>query len=365
VNGAEHFHASLRTGLEKPHLPALDGMRAVAVFIVIFYHAGWPVPGGVGVLMFFVLSGLLITWLLLDEAETWGTVSLRDFYIRRCLRIFPAFYTYAVLCLVVLVVFGKRINVPQMIAALLYVNNYYQAIYGDPSTAFSHTWSLGIEEQFYLLWPATMVVFSRDRHRLAKGLAVAIVVVWVHRLALVLFFHVDQGYIYEAFDTRADSLLIGCLLAVMLRGGMLASLFNHACASVAWPLLTLALLVASMVAELRMGSSYRDTIGLPLDALLVAVLIPQMISFRDRWVGCWLNWRLMRTLGLLSYSLYLYQQITVEPAQRLAARLGLPEIVVVIAVVVTFAGASYHLVERPALRLKEHFSRRTVRIGCT
>src|SRR5262249_26112973 len=151
------------------------------------------------------------------------------FYIRRCFRIFPAFYVFAALTVVALVAFDKRIVVPQLVAALFYVSNYYQAIYGDPETSFSHAWSLAIEEQFYLLWPIVMVRFMGDRDRLAKLLAAAIGVVWIHRWALVLLLHVDQRYIYEAFDTRVDSLLIGCLLAVLLRGGGLAGFFNLAC----------------------------------------------------------------------------------------------------------------------------------------
>ena len=86
--------ARLSTSLAKDHLPSLDGVRAVAVFLVVFLHAGLPLPGTLGVLAFFVLSGFLITWLLLGEEERYGTVSLKQFYVRRSLRIFPAFYAY-------------------------------------------------------------------------------------------------------------------------------------------------------------------------------------------------------------------------------------------------------------------------------
>lgn len=170
---------------------------------MVFYHFGIGlVSGGVGVLMFFVLSGFLITWLLLKEDAKYGDISLRDFYVRRTLRIFPAFYFYALFLIGFLVFVEQRyLNWPQTLAALLYVNNYYQAITGDPNTGFSHTWSLGIEEQFYLLFPLVFVKLRRNPQRLAKLLAGSILGVWVYRLVLVLA-DVNQGYIYEAFDTQ-------------------------------------------------------------------------------------------------------------------------------------------------------------------
>ena len=128
----------------------------------MYSHLGltW-MPAGLGVLAFFVLSGFLITWLLLKEHERYGSISLRLFYIRRSLTIFPAFYVYAAIVIGGLLVVGGRIVWPQVAASLLYVNNYYQAIYGDPNTGLSHTWSLGVEEQFYLLWPVVFVSLLR------------------------------------------------------------------------------------------------------------------------------------------------------------------------------------------------------------
>lgn len=107
---ARSLPTALARGLSRDELPALDGLRAIAAYLVVVFHFNLPwVPGGLGVLAFFVLSGFLITWLLLKEAERYGDVSLRLFYIRRALRIFPAFYVYAGGLLVALHTFGKRI----------------------------------------------------------------------------------------------------------------------------------------------------------------------------------------------------------------------------------------------------------------
>ncbi len=209
----------LTEGLNRTHLPALDGLRGIAVMLVIFYHSGAPVPGGLGVLIFFVLSGFLITWLLLKEWARHDGVSLRGFYARRTLRIFPAFYAYATASLILMLAIHKAVDWHQFAASLFYANNYYQAIRGDPNTMLSHTWSLAIEEQFYLLWPFTFAYVLRKNFGLARSLMGGIGVIWCYRLFLVFGLHISHGYIYEAFDTRADSLLIGCLLAVVLWEG--------------------------------------------------------------------------------------------------------------------------------------------------
>ncbi|HEX9445176.1 MAG TPA: acyltransferase, partial [Candidatus Binatia bacterium] len=188
---------ALREGLSAAHLPGLDGLRMVAVFLVVFYHFGfeWS-PGGHGVLAFFVLSGFLITWLLLKEEEQFGAVSLKLFYLRRSLRIFPAFYCYWLLMTGYLLLFHKPILWSQALSSFAYVANYYQAILGDPDTGYSHTWSLGIEEQFYLLWPVAFIAL-RARGRRVAALTTVIGAIWIYRAILEFILKVDQGYIYE------------------------------------------------------------------------------------------------------------------------------------------------------------------------
>ena len=346
----------LTKSLSGSHLPVLDGLRAVAVSLVILYHSGWVIPGGLGVLIFFVLSGFLITWLMLKEADRFGAVSLEQFYIRRSLRIFPAFYIFATLGLGALLLFHKHIVWPQAFAALTYWSNYYQAIHGDPNTLFSHTWSLAIEEQFYLLWPSIFLLFLRKRGALVKFLVATIALVWIHRLFLLVVVHLNRGYIYEAFDTRADSLAAGCLLAVLLWDGKLKRLFNLVCSSQWLTVSVITLLAVSSALEIHYGRYYRDAVGLGTDSLLVAVLIPQLISFFRTAAFGWLNWAWMRHLGALSYSMYLYQQAVISPARKLAAgRPLIVEVIVVFVLTILCAEASYRLVERPALRLKEKF----------
>ncbi len=348
--------ASLTHGLTQSHLPWLDGLRAMAVFLVVFYHMHVPgINGGTGVLIFFVLSGFLITWLLLTEEERFGEISLKAFYLRRTLRIFPAFYVYWFLLVGALVLFSKRLVIGQAICSFLYLNNYYQAIVGDPNTGLSHTWSLGVEEQFYLLWPVTFLMLKGNRQRI-RFLLIAIAAVWVYREMLVFVWHAPQGYIYEAFDTRADHLMIGCFLAVALRERVWIRLWSFLVASPSMIWVTLGCLLCSSVAGYHFGSLYRDSASFIIDPILTAVFMVQGIALRSGALNAIFNCRPVRYLGVLSYSIYLYHQITIGAVQKLLRSWPLISPIASILAVIAVASASYWLVERPVQGLKARFS---------
>jgi peptidoglycan/LPS O-acetylase OafA/YrhL len=341
--------------LQSPHIPALDGLRAVAVFLVILYHFGIAaVPGAHGVMVFFVLSGFLITWLLLKENEREGSVSLSGFYRRRVLRIFPAFYAYWALLVGMLLVTGKDVPWPHAWSSFFYTSNYYVALGGDPSNGFSHTWSLAIEEQFYLLWPCLFLVWRADLKKMALFLVALIEAVWLYRALLCFAFGVDQAYIYAAFDTRLDNLMVGCLLAVVVKVGALKRLWRATSAHAALPLVTLALLILSIYAGPAYVPRYRDVFGFALEPLLIALLITQLIALSDTPLWRWVEWPAVRFLGRISYSLYLYQQVTLFPVRK---ALGAYPLAVQLAAAILFtvavATVSYYVIERPFLRLKE------------
>ena len=192
------------------------------------------------------------------------------------------------------------------------------------------------------------------RHRL-RFLIVAIVLLALYREALVFLFHRNQGYIYEAFDTRADHLLIGCLLAVALRAGVWTGLWRRLCASWWLAAVPLGMLVISTVLALRFGSTYRDAVAFVVDPILVAVLIVQTIAHPAAGFGVALNWGWIRYLGTISYSVYLYQQVILEPVGKLMARWPAVSMLATILAVIAVASASYWIVERPFLRLKKRF----------
>lgn len=360
----EAFAADLKAKLSLSHIPALDGVRAIAVFMVIFYHGGFEwAPGGSGVMVFFALSGFLITWLLLKENEKYGRVSLKGFYRRRMLRIFPAFYAYWIgLIFLLLLLNGKNLLWPHAISAFFYVSNYYNAILGDPNTGFSHTWSLAIEEQFYLLWPFVFVLLRNDLKKMTRFLVILIGAVWLHRLILYFIFDVNQAYFYASFDTRLDNLMVGCLFAVLLKRGALYPFWRLLCSNLFMMLFIAALYLCSMYSGQSLLPRYRDLVGFAIDPILIALLMVQLISFSNNSYVRWIESPLMRFLGRISYSLYLYQQITMDFAHKIFA--GQPMIVrffAAVAVTVAVASFSYYVIERPFLKLKDSRSSRPVR----
>ena len=349
--------ARLRENLAKRQIPGLDALRAFAVLLVMAYHFGFTsIPGGYGVVAFFVLSGFLITWLLLKEQEATGTVSLRKFYIRRSLRIFPAFYAFWILLVSALFVTGRHVPWDHAASAFVYLSNYYNAIFGDPNTGFSHTWSLAIEEQFYLLWPAAFLLLVRQPRKMAGRLLGLILAVWLYRVALVRVFDVDQGYIYAAFDTRFDALLVGCLTAVVLH-------WKRAQRATGWilahpglallPLLGVVLLVMDLPFDIPRR---RDIFGFALVPPLLALFMVQVIGFQGTRSWSWLEHPVLRFLGRISYPLYLYQQITLHMVRDALA--GWPVAVQfagACVVTVAVASASFYILEQPFLRLKKRF----------
>ncbi|HZN04959.1 MAG TPA: acyltransferase [Candidatus Polarisedimenticolia bacterium] len=346
---AAHYPPLLVAGLSSRRIPGLDGMRALGSFFVVGYHYGLPfVPGGWGVLNFLVLSGFLITWLLLAEEDRKGSIAVRSFYVRRARHIVPAFVVFMIVVAAALLVFGKRIVWPQVITAFLFVVNYYQGLFGDPNTAFSHTWALALQLQFYLLWPLLFLALRRDRRRMAGALLVIIASIWVYRSLMWIGGVVPQGYVYEAFDMRADHLLIGCLMAVLLRTGSMKPVVAVATGSPWMPFLTMALIGVSAACEKHYGVDYRNTLGFIVNPMLIMTLLLQAISFAATPMWRWLEWRWVRYLGMISYSVYLYQQVVVDPVKHRLAFLPAPlQFLGTLAAVYAVSSVAYYLVENP------------------
>lgn len=339
------------------HLPALDGLRAVAVFIVIAYHAGITpgIPGGLGVTLFFVLSGFLITWLLLREYDKSSTISIRTFYVRRTLRIFPAYYVFVVFSLAVDFARGHKWTAGLIAAAFTYLVNYYNAFQGHPDTSVAHAWSLGVEEQFYLLWPVIFLLLINHSRKVAMWtVALVILAVTAWRSWLALSYHAAHSYLYNAFDTRCDALAIGCFIALAANQMWFQSFERTVRRSALFPLLTLALLFVSA----RFGSSaYHYSIGLGVDAALLALLVLQLIGLSSSPLWSWLDYPAVRWLGMVSYPSYLYHAWGLDAGRKI-----LPHASFALAfaagysVTLLLAWMSYSIVERPFLAIKNRIA---------
>jgi peptidoglycan/LPS O-acetylase OafA/YrhL len=342
--------------MTRSHLPALDGLRALAVGIVIVYHAGYGVPGDLGVTGFFVLSGFLITWLLSKELNATGVISFSTFYTSRTLRIFPAYYAFVAFSLAWDWIRHDPWTGGRMAAAFLYFINYHNAVLGVHDGPVAHAWSLAIEEQFYLLWPFVFLLLARcgmARVRWALALAITAVLLWRSFLYVV----VDTGsaWVYNAFDCRADSLAIGCLLATLVNEPRVLRIVRRL-SHPALPILTLVILAVSRSAT---PATYHYSIGFTVNSLLIGVLIVQLLQVSEFAGWRWLDWRAVRYVGRISYPMYLWHGVAISAAMRFAAdrptRLLLGTLLTVLV-----ASCSYYVIEQPALRLKGRLRGRPV-----
>jgi peptidoglycan/LPS O-acetylase OafA/YrhL len=338
----------------KARIPRLDFLRALSAGIVVIYHSGYgAIPAGFGVLTFFVISGFLITHLLLREKEATGTISFRGFYLRRSLRIFPPFYVYWVVAVALLSLRHAKILWPQAICSLFYVSNYYQGLHNYPSTPFSHTWSLSVEEQFYLLWPAAFVLFRNRLHSLARGLLFLIPSLWIYR-SFLYFRGVSDPYIYTSFETRIDAILVGCLFAILIHLGIASRLLAELRRPRYLPI-TIAALLLSVIGGGHIGLGYRDVVGFALDPVLLILLILQLIETPG---AGWMDTRAIVYLGGISYSTYLYQQLVIPAVSRLLH--AYPQPVISAGCLIgtwLVASVSFELIEKPFLKIKEWVTR--------
>lgn len=343
-------------------IPSLDGLRAVAVLLVILNHLGVRhAPEGRVVLTFFVLSGFLITWTLLRESERYGSISVRDFYIRRGLRIFPAFYVFWALHFAVSSFTLGKLSasaIADYATAFFYLRNYRHAISHHPHQYLGHTWALSIEEQFYFLWPWLFASFQKDLRRLSRILIALIVAVDLYRIVLFFVFHISREWLIFAFDCRVDHLLVGCLLAVLLKRGIAMEFWNFITSRIWFSVIVFVLIVASSALDVHYGAAYKCAVGFVVDPLLTAVLLVQVIAFAETWVWGWLNWKITRYVGRISYSMFLYQGVTNYWAFRIFPQRS---IFVVIATSVSLAlllgSVSYYAIEVRFLQLKSKFVR--------
>jgi len=359
--------ALLEARLWKPKIPGLDGIRAIAISLVAVYHLHFPALrnweeslGHTGVTLFFVLSGFLITWLLLKEAKVTGGISLWNFYVRRFLRIFPGFYFFWIVYVGLALLAHKHVSWGNCIAALLYVNNYYWPLRGGGDGGMLLTWSLGVEEQFYVVWPSIFKRLRSNLPRLECALAVLCALVLLHRALLLYLWHAPPLYLYAAFDARMDSLATGCLLAVSIRTKKAARFVATICAHWSLPAITFALLALSMTQPLFLpGLHYWNVEGFTVESFLSAVLIVQMIVLGGRLPWAWINWKWVRFVGTVSYSWYLYNAIGPDAVNHSPLGHTLLRAPAGLALGLLLATASYYIVEKPFLRLKSKYEVKT------
>ena len=382
VSAADSVEPSVRTPFRLGHRPALDGLRGVAILLVMIRHSpliAYLPEARLGVDIFFVLSGFLITALLCEERAGTGAICLPAFFRRRAVRLLPALALF----LIASIPFNRIVYGPESVAAGLvdgcgvlfyYYNWSVVAEGGIRSWVFGHTWSLAIEEQFYLVWPAVLLLLFRSRRgRMWAVLATSagIVVPLVLRLIFATTTpDADAAWlrIYYGTDTRADGLFAGALLALIACGDRLPrGRWSRLGLRVA-ALVAVAFLAVSCV-EVAPASWYQLGLRFSLIALasvaIIAALLCGAVPLLDRV----LRLSPLTALGRLSYGLYLWHipvniVLIGDPnawGPGLQPRLSIALAAFDIALAIVWL--SYRLVERPCLQWNAIRMARTRPIG--
>lgn len=347
--------------LEAKKLPGLDGFRMIAVLTVVLAHSGIGTlffSARHGVAGFFVLSGFLITWLLLKEHDSTGRVSFKNFYMRRSLRIFPAYYAFLVASISWDLFRGNDDIKDAIVPGLFYFMNYHNAFEGHSSSSIAHVWSLAIEEQFYLLWPMLFILLMRlGRRHVIIFLIVASLIVLAWRSYSFSYLNYGSSYAYNAFDTRFDNLAIGCLLAFLVERRRYLKLFNSLSSKFWMPFIPLGLLFLSKEYG---ANDYHYGPAFTIDAILLAVLLLQMVRLSMGHFWGWLNHPISVYLGVISYPIYLWHVWGLQAGNKLDFLPEWLQLTFGVAISCLLASASYHLIEQRFLRFKRHYEARTL-----
>jgi len=345
------------------YIPSLDGLRCVAILPVFFSHALMAaqlpsfIPGNFGVTLFFFLSGYLITTLMRLEMERTGGVNLGLFYLRRALRIFPTCY----LVLALAGLYGwytGRMDSWWLLGQMFHLTNYQIIAGGWTAPIAPNTdvyWSLAVEEHFYLLFPAFFILLARVGRggRPAAILLSLCVAVFLWRCWLIYGLGAPYDRTYVATDTRIDSILFGCALALWGNPALDPTrISERTWKRVLLPLSVLGILLTFVTGE----REFRETFGYTLQCLCLFAIFIAAVRYPDWGPMRLLNLRAVRWIGALSFAIYLIHPSVLYFSKQVVGP-SLPLLLpVATAITVAAAALLYYGIERPAGRLRRRFS---------
>ena len=351
-------------------LPSLAGWRALSIALGLLLHSsyasGFPSKldrvingfdsGSLGVRFFFVISGFLITCLLLQEQTKHGTISLKKFYVRRALRILPVYFFY-------LFALGFLTRYSQTPAAWLANLTFTTNFFPTPFST-THFWSLGVEEQFYLLWPWFLVVGLNRREGSSKLLKILIVPLFAAPVIRIfsheLWYPEALGCLFQrtSFFGSFDSLAYGCLTAILFvhwRKPLENFYENNSCL-ITWGGATL-ILAPPLLRFLHIPALFQAAGFDSMQAMGFSLLLLQSIFYPQSGFYRCLNWKWVAHIGILSYSIYIWQELFCAPGKSVLGVQGAWYISFpgCILAALLAAHASYYLLEKPLLGLRARF----------
>jgi peptidoglycan/LPS O-acetylase OafA/YrhL len=345
--------------------PALDGIRGVSILLVFLYHFNVPFfrGGFIGVDVFFVLSGFLITVLLCEEWARFRRIDFLAFYQRRLVRLFPALVALVAVLVAYHLLFarpGRESPWKEAAAALFYSMNWVRAYHGLPDAfRLNHTWSLSIEEQFYLVWPLLLACLMALRIRIPFLLSLILLGIVASSVARTVHWllYQDWARVYMGLDTRADGLLTGCAAGVLANSNLLprARWAKTLVKGLAWA----GALVIAVLTVNPLPDQIHFLVGMPVLNLAIVLLLLAVVSSPSAGMAALFEGRILGWLGRVSYGIYLWHW----PIRHLMLKLDLDRFpwatpVLGLALSIAAAALSYYGLERYFLRLKKPGGRR-------
>lgn len=336
----------------------IDGLRGVAILLVLLVHARVPYCDGgfIGVDVFFVISGFLITSLLLAEHSKNGFINLPRFYIRRVLRLFPALFFLLLLygaasCFSV----NPYRHFREIGAVMLYFSNWVQAFRLFNIVEIGHLWSLSVEEQFYFVWPI-MLYFSlrlQNGVKLAAAIACSGVLASIGTRVFLAVKGADTFRLYFGSDTRLDNIFLGALAAVLIStyGNPPKALLKWL-PTFGWPAVGIFLVTGFSYPLSGMYTYGLTTVGMAA----LAILLPAAYGSTSWWSNALLHNKFLVWTGKLSYSLYLWHFVVMEPVNKIAKLSTGPKAAIGIVTSYAVASFSYYFIEKRFLAMKDSYS---------
>jgi peptidoglycan/LPS O-acetylase OafA/YrhL len=338
------------------YVPQLDGLRAIAILLVVVVHINNQdfLGGWLGVELFFVLSGFLITSLLTQEHDSSKSIAVGNFYMRRVLRLTPAFWVF--LAVAVTWELTHPGATSTFLTYIFYAVTFRANFYPHwPPAGVGQLWTLSLEDQFYFIWPIILVIsLRRGGRELAMKVAVAGIVLSIASGIGLVIGREWIVAIYHSSELNVQALFIGCVVGLMFTGGQLDRFATSKVLRFA-TLVATAILLLSIVGPNWQTSPWFFAGPLALYCLMCAVVIAGVVLQPTEWVARWLSKPLMVWVGKLSYSIYLWHLWVFDVLVNHTAAIGaVEEILITLALAI----GSYYVVEQPFDRLKTRFQGR-------
>lgn len=342
-------------------IPSLDGLRAVGLICVLTSHTLHSTSKGLGVFyveaeghlsmaVFFCISGYLITGQLLRSEAATGSIDLRAYFTRRFFRIIPPYYLFILTTTALGLVSWRG-----ALASATFSYSHWNATW-----CYAHLWSLVVEEQFYLLWPLLLVIFGKRR-----AVKIGLVLIALAPLFRVAQYELTTNWrwmVDRALHTRIDALMSGCCMALLEHHEKFETFARRILTPAGAVVSALFVAVVSPAMWFRFGSAYRYTIGMSLETLVIAALVLYLVRNSNGPVGKVLNSRPVVHLGLISYGVYLWQQIFLIPGGTVVFNTSADRLIrtfplnVIVAILV--GELSYWTIEAWSLRVRKRLERR-------